>query len=241
MNIDDYEKRTNDQGYWQNSEKFLYDNLEDFWRKEAYPGLEHPAWLYETKNILLSLVSQNKFDWTHYMAVPRFNLARIDSLHKGFLDASILWIKKLKAGSTNLTFVGENGCGKTYSAIAAARFMSLHGILRSGNDDLYMPTSRMIECNNAHNLLDNWSKTQDVARELDIYKNVPLLIIDDLGAVSTSAQASIANLLTIISTRYNLNLPTIVTSNKTVDNLVEVFGSTSVRRLFTNETVIYIP
>lgn len=235
--IDDYEKRNNAQGYWENSSDFFYSSLEQQWRDESCEGFEFPDEIYQNQGLLLNFVSQNRFDWFHYMDMSRFTHAKVDHLKDNFVKPVRYWISETQKSVTNLAFVGPNGGGKTHSAVAACRFMTIHGVLRR-KDDLYMPTSRMLQCVDAHNILDGWSKDQDAASMVDVFKNVPLLLLDDLGAVSTTAQAALANVGSILSHRYNLNLPTVVTSNQSTGELSKMFGSTTVRRIFTDSTVV---
>lgn len=235
--IDDYEKRNNDQGYWEKSSDFFYASLEQQWRDEGASYSFFPDEIYQNQGLLLNFVSQNRFDWFHYMDMSRFTNAKIDSLRPQFVDPVKAWVDAMANEVTNLAFVGPNGGGKTHSAFAACRFMTLHGVLRR-KDDLYMPTSRVLQCVDAHNILDGWSKTQDAASMVDVFKNVPLLLLDDLGAVSTTAQAALANVGSILSHRYNLNLPTVVTSNQGTGELSKMFGSTTIRRIFNDNTIV---
>jgi len=218
------------------SSEYFYSSLQEQWRAEGH-NIEHPDWVYCNHELLLHFQSQNRYDWDKYMTFERFKEATLGTLRPGFLEPVLEWVDACKTQPTNLAFVGDNGKGKTHTCIAAARFMSLHGVLRK-EDDLYMPTSRMLECVDAHNVLDAWSKTQNASSAVEKYKNIPLLLVDDLGAVSTSAQAAISNIVSIISHRYNLNLPTIVTANQKPDELSAMYGSTTIRRIFTDSTVI---
>lgn len=236
LNIDDYEKRTGATGYWNNSSDYFYKDLEEKWRGESYPGFEHGDSVYADKTLLLELFSQNCYDWNHYVKVPRFEDATLSTLKGDFLKATIGWITKSRSDTPNLVFVGDNGSGKTHAAYAAARFMMLHGV---NKETLYMPNTLVLECVDAHNTLDGWSRDQDAAATVDKYKNIPLLLLDDLGAVATSAQAAIANIVTIVAHRYNMNLPTISTSNMKPDELVDMYGSTSIRRIITTSSIVH--
>lgn len=237
--FDDYEKRNREEDYWGKNTEFFYESLEQEWRREAMPigNFDHPNEVYSDHGLLLNFVSQNQYDWAHYGAPARFVNARVWDLHPEFISPVVEWVNRCKTESTNLVFIGPNHIGKTHTALAACRFMTLHGVMR-GKDDLYMPTCRMLHCVDAHNILDGWQREQNAQKAVETLQNAPLLLLDDLGAVATSSQATIANIVAVISSRYNANLPTVVTSNLSAEDLTNMYGSTTVHRLITKQTVV---
>ena len=224
--------------YWNSGGQYVYESLEKQWRDESYPGLEHPDDLYANKTLLLSFQSANKFEWSTYMESPRFKAAKLDTLKQSFLAACLAWIDEMKRNPVNLVFVGGNNTGKTHAAYAACRFMTLHGVLRR-SDDLYMPRSLMLECVDAHNTLDGWAKDQDAARNVMKYKEVPLLLIDDLGAVATSSASALSNIASIVTHRYNNQMPMVATSNLNSEELSAIYGTTMVRRVFSEGSKLH--
>lgn len=236
--IDDYEGRMKAERYWENQAEFFYTDLEAKWRVEGSAAFGmHSAEVYADRGSLLNYVSNNRSDWNSYMRTPRFGSATVDDLTDGLSAAVSAWITSLATATPNLVLVGSNGQGKTHAAFAACRFLSLHGVVR-GNDTLYMPMSRILRCENAHNLLDNWSKEQDSISNVDIFKTAPLLLLDDLGAVATTSQSAISNIISIMSYRYENQLPTVVTTNPDEDELCQMYGTTSIRRLFAPPSVV---
>lgn len=231
MKIDNYANQIS-----KSSTDFFYDSLTEKWKSESYPGWEHKEKIYTDRHALLNIVSQNIFDWKLHVHLPRFSDSVISKLTSEFLNPVLSWLENLRKGPQNLVLIGSNGSGKTFAAVAACRFLTLHG-LTTDTGNLFMPITRVFNCPNAHNELDNWSKTQNVEAELGIYKNIPILVLDDLGAVSQSAQSATANIASIIDYRYNMNLPVIITSNQGPDELGGMYGTTIIRRLI-NETSV---
>jgi len=105
---------------------------------------------------------------------------------------------------------GGYGCGKTHLAAAIANTR-----LAAGQPALFV---------NAPDLLDHLRATfgpgSDVSYD-DLFervRNVPLLVIDDLGAESPTQWAQ-EKLYQIFNHRYNAALPTVVTSNTELERL----------------------
>lgn len=236
--IESYEKTANDARYWETGVEYAYRDLEAQWRAESYQGLELPDEVYGNRTLLMNAFSDNRFNWGAYMELPRFKQAILSGLKPSMLKVCLAWIEALKVGNSNLVFVGANNTGKTHSSMAACRFMMLHGILRR-SDDLYMPNALMLECVDAHNILDGWAKDQDAARNVTKYKEVPLLLLDDLGAVAMSSSSALSNIAAIVTYRYNNNLPMVATSNLKSDELNGLYGSTIVRRVFSDGSKIH--
>lgn len=236
--IDSYEQDAKKARYWETGTEYAYRSLEDQWHAESFPGLELPAEVYGNRSLLMNAFSDNKFNWSAYMELPRFKNAVLSGLKPTMQKVCLAWIEALKEGNSNLVFVGANNTGKTHASMAACRFMMLHGILRR-SDDLYMPNALMLECVDAHNILDGWAKDQDAARNVTKYKEVPLLLIDDLGAVAMSSSSALSNIAAIVTYRYNNNLPMVATSNLKSDELNGLYGSTMVRRVFSDGSKIH--
>ncbi|MBI3244753.1 MAG: ATP-binding protein [Chloroflexi bacterium] len=103
-----------------------------------------------------------------------------------------------------LLITGGYGCGKTHLAAAVA--------------NARLAAGQLVMFINAPDLLDHLRSTfgpgSDVSYD-DLFervRNIPLLIIDDLGAESPTPWAQ-EKLYQIFNHRYNLALPTVVTSN----------------------------
>ena len=116
-------------------------------------------------------------------------------------------------GRNGLFITGPKGTGKTHLAAAIA-----NQLMREGTGVICMT---MID------LLDRIKETyaqrqQREASEGDVlnaYKEVPLLIIDDMGK-EPATEWAVSKIYAIINARYEAYLPTIVTTNYTDSELV---------------------
>lgn len=115
-----------------------------------------------------------------------------------------------KDPSAWLLFIGNYGCGKTHLAAAIANeALSRH--IR-----LYFAV--------VPDLLDYLRATFDPNSEasydqrFEMIRNVPLLILDDLGTENAKPWAR-EKLYQIINHRYNAKLPTVITTNNDLDSL----------------------
>ena len=118
-------------------------------------------------------------------------------------------IKETRKNS--MMFLGQVGSGKTHLAMAIS-----NSLLDKGIGVIYMPYRDSIT-----NLKQSIRDAENYQREINIYKNSQTLIIDDLfkGKI-TESDTNI--MYEIINYRYFKNLPIIVTSEKTVDDLIEI-------------------
>lgn len=109
-----------------------------------------------------------------------------------------------------LVFQGDYGSGKTHLAAAIANYR-----LSLGNDVLFITTP---------DLLDHLRSTYGPSSEInydelfDRVRNVYLLVLDDLGAESSTPWA-MEKLYQLINHRYTRRLHTIFTTNKTLADL----------------------
>lgn len=129
------------------------------------------------------------------------------------------------AGRANegLLITGEVGSGKTFLACAIANV-----VLERGGEVLFLVVP---------DFLDRLRATydgHDGLTEMDLIeaaKEVPLLILDDLGAHQYSDWAR-QKIYSILNYRLNHQLPVVVTTNLHLDMLAEHLGQRTVSRLF---------
>lgn len=137
--------------------------------------------------------------------------------------------QNVKDKGLGLIIYGEVGSGKSYLSFAIA-----NGLLQN-----YVS----VVCISINGLLDRIKETynrwgsegeQEVIKALN---NAELLIIDDLG-VEKNTEWSISKLYDIIDNRYRNNLPIIITTNHSMEELRIKYGIRTVDRL--NEVCINI-
>lgn len=120
--------------------------------------------------------------------------------------------QKFKEAGEGLYYTGTFGTGKTHLAVSMAQELIKQGI--------------PVICMTAIDLLAEIRRTYDRNRNvseyqiLQAYKDVDLLVIDDLGKEYCSDWA-ITMLYDIINDRYEQCLPTVITTNYSDDDLVD--------------------
>lgn len=123
----------------------------------------------------------------------------------------------------SLLLVGEVGCGKTHLAAAAA-----NSLIEQGGDALFLVVPEFLD-----QLRHSYRRENEGLDEAEIIArtyNVPLLILDDLGAHNYSEWVC-NKLFTIINHRYNRNLPCVITTNLDLPELDARIGPRTTSRL----------
>ena len=156
----------------------------------------------------------------------------IKKYHFENYEATEQWQKVLKQKAMSYTkdenaewfFIGgQPGAGKTHLCTAISR-----EFLLKGNSVLYMLwRDEMSKLKNM--MIDNPTQYQE---NLQNYKTVEILYIDDLfkigkGALPTAADIQIT--FEILNYRYNSNLKTIISSEKTIEEIIDIDEATGSR------------
>lgn len=111
-----------------------------------------------------------------------------------------------------LILVGDNGVGKTHLACSIA-----NKLIENGTPVIYGTLINLLaELRNSYDTDNNISEMEIIK----LYENVALLIIDDLGKEKPS-EWGLEKLFTIVNSRYENNLPVIITTNYNQNSLVE--------------------
>jgi DNA replication protein DnaC len=115
-----------------------------------------------------------------------------------------------KAPTGWLVLLGGYGCGKTHLAAAIA-----NRCLERGHPVLFVVVPDLLD-----HLRATFSPTSPVRYDerFDDVRNAPVLVLDDLGAQSTSPWAQ-EKLYQIFNHRYNARLPTVITSNHDLEEI----------------------
>jgi DNA replication protein DnaC len=109
-----------------------------------------------------------------------------------------------------LIFFGGYGCGKTHLAAAIANYRIAHG-----QPSLFVGVPDLLD-----HLRATFNPESPVSYDerFERVRTAPLLILDDLGAQSTTPWAQ-EKLYQIINYRYNARLPTVITSNSRLEEI----------------------
>lgn len=116
-------------------------------------------------------------------------------------------------GRNGLFITGPKGTGKTHLAAAIA-----NQLMQEGTAVICMTMIELLEhIKQTYEKQRQWGNTE--GNVMKAYKEVPLLIIDDMGKEPPTEWA-VSKIYTIINARYEAYLPTIVTTNYTDSELV---------------------
>lgn len=111
----------------------------------------------------------------------------------------------------NIFLYGSFGVGKTHLAVSI-----LNCLLKKNDEVIFKPSGELFD-----DIISSFEKknTQEIIK---LYSNVKNLIIDDLGKEKPT-EFTISTLYKIINARYENELPTIITSNYTINQLINKF------------------
>jgi primosomal protein DnaI len=115
-----------------------------------------------------------------------------------------------KSGTKGLYFYGPFGVGKSYMMGAAAKKLAERGI-----------ASLMVYTPDFFREIKDALADNTVQEKIVVLKEVPVLILDDIGAETLSSWARDEVLGAILQYRVSENLPVLYTSNYTYDELEE--------------------
>lgn len=144
----------------------------------------------------------------------RFENFEVNSNNKNVFQNLKKYSEKLvnEIEKKGLILVGNNGVGKTHLACCIA-----NELMKNEIPVIFGTLINLLaEIRNSYDLDNNVSEMEIIK----LYKNVDLLIIDDLGKEKPS-EWGLEKLFTIINSRYENNLPVIITTNYNQNTLIE--------------------
>jgi DNA replication protein DnaC len=131
---------------------------------------------------------------------------RAFNLHRAF-DTCVAYAQEPEGW---LLLTGAYGCGKTHLAAAIA-----NARVAEGYSAVFMTAPDLLDHLRAAFSPNSETAYDDLFEQL---RNTPLLVLDDLGAQSSTPWAQ-EKLFQLINHRYNAQLPTVITTNQRLDEL----------------------
>lgn len=121
---------------------------------------------------------------------------------------------------TGLLLTGPTGTGKTHLAVAI-----LQVALEKGYSGLFVTVPELLD-----SIKNSFAPGADREELFDAAKDAEILVLDDIGVEKVTDFVA-EKIFTLINSRYEDMLPTIVTSNLTMKELADRLGSRVVSRL----------
>ncbi len=151
-----------------------------------------------------------------YNISPRYNMRKT-------LESVLNFIEVFEMDKRNLLFTGATGLGKTFLCNCLAK-----EILDKGYSVLYLTAPKFFNMLEQHKF--NKFITEEEKEQLDLLKEVDLLVIDDLGTEMTTAFTQ-TETFNIINSRILENKPTIISTNFKVQEIKERYSDRIASRI----------
>lgn len=171
-------------------------------------------------------------EFEQMMLSPRFRNRTFDTFVPSVQTAKIIkmlktWVTEYKEHAKGFYIFGDYGCGKTHLAVASV--LALRECFRVSPVFLVVPSF-------LDKLRDNIQNGESVDKTFSIYRDAPVLVIDDLGEGKKDAEGQLSGwarekLFTLINHRYEFELTTIVTSRYSPKDMERILGRATVSRL----------
>jgi DNA replication protein DnaC len=154
------------------------------------------------------------FDWRRVNLSPeqRQNLEQAFKLALDFAKAPEGW----------LVFMGVTGCGKTHLAAAIVNYR-----YQAGKSALFVVVPEFLD-----HLRSTFNPESKVSYDelFESVKTAPLLILDDFGEQATTPWAK-EKLYQVVNYRYNAQLPTVITTHYSLEEIFKEINSSISSRL----------
>lgn len=176
------------------------------------PDLSH-IYVVEEKQAPLEYGWGPEFELQKSMTFDKFDWKRVNlplEQRENLREAFRLALDFAKSPEDWLVFQGVNGCGKTHLAAAIANYR-----YQANQPALFVVVSDFLD-----HLRSTFSPESKVSYDqlFERVRTAPLLILDDLGTQTTTLWAQ-EKLYQVINYRYNAQLPTVITTNCSIDEM----------------------
>jgi DNA replication protein DnaC len=147
-----------------------------------------------------------------------------DATFDNFITDKKGLVEYMKSGKSAI-FYGKNGTGKTYLAFASIHYQIEHHV-----------DARYILAADFFAMIKNSYSTGNEAYKK--YYTVPYLVVDEIDK-RFGTQVEFIGLYQLINERYNHVLPTVLITNGSKDELIDIIGASSFDRIIEDGKLIY--
>ncbi len=164
------------------------------------------------------------FDW-HRINLPPKQRESLEFVYRQAMDYA-------KSPESWIIFQGVTGCGKTHLAAAIVNYR-----YQAGNPALFIVVPEFLD-----HLRSAFSPESKISYDeiFESVKKTPLLILDDFGEQATTPWAQ-EKLYQVINYRYNAQLPTVITTRYSLDDIDSRISSRFVDRKLSMTYNINVP
>ncbi len=164
------------------------------------------------------------FDW-HRINLPPKQRESLEFVYRQAMDYA-------KSPESWIIFQGVTGCGKTHLAAAIINYR-----YQAGNPALFIVVPEFLD-----HLRSTFSPESKISYDeiFESVKKTPLLILDDFGEQATTPWAQ-EKLYQVINYRYNAQLPTVITTRYSLDDIDSRISSRFVDRKLSMTYNINVP
>ena len=175
-----------------------------------------------TQQTQLKLCNFDQFNLEYYQGRTTDDGRNCYTLMSNILQRCRYYAANFHAHSPSLLFFGEVGVGKTHLSLSIVT-----EVLKQGYEVIYDSIGNLI----SRIEQEHFSREKSQEDTLQILLNTDFLILDDLGT-EFQTQFNLSVIYTIINTRINRNLPTIISTNLNWKQLSDQYEERIMSRLF---------
>lgn len=180
------------------------------------------------ENAPLSKSRFDNFDLGYYPEYDEKTGASPREVMKQNLDVCKLFAETFNGKGSGILMRGPTGLGKTHLSLSIANV-----VINKGYCVVYISVPELMR------KLQDEQINKKVDTTMSLILNSDLLILDDLGAENTSDWC-VATIYEIINTRQNHNLPLIINTNLTTQELRSAYYDRLSSRMMSMKTLLFI-